>query len=90
MLNLKNNKNDAVFEEICKQMKIKIKFQKMKGTFWTASPGRNVTPTATEIYNYLRKEKKYTQWIIYLSNCRKFFLIIISTINNYYRVICAF
>ena len=30
MLNLKNNENDAVF---AKKAKIKIKFQKMKGTF---------------------------------------------------------
>ena len=46
MLNLKNNENDAVFDEICnknkknkKKAKIKIKFQKMKVVFWTASPG---------------------------------------------------
>ena len=39
MLNLKNNENDAVFDEICKiKSKIKIQFQKMKGTFLTASP----------------------------------------------------
>ena len=38
MLNMKNNENDAVFDEICKK-KIKIKFQKMKLVFWTASPG---------------------------------------------------
>ena len=40
MLNLKNNENDDVFNEICKKKaKIKIKVHKMKGTFWTASPG---------------------------------------------------
>ena len=40
MLNLKNNENDAVFDEICqKKAKIKIKFQKMKVIFWTAFPG---------------------------------------------------
>ena len=42
MLNLKNNKNDAVFDEICKKkikVKIKIKFQKIKGTFLDKSPG---------------------------------------------------
>ena len=40
MLNLKNNENDAVFDEIGKKIwKIKIKFQKVKGIFWTASPG---------------------------------------------------
>ena len=34
MLNLKNNENDAVLEEISqKKAKIKIKFQKMKGSF---------------------------------------------------------
>ena len=34
MLNLKKNENDAVFDEICnKTAKIKIKFQKIKGTF---------------------------------------------------------
>ena len=34
MLNLKNNENDAVFDEICKKKAmVKIKFQKMKGTF---------------------------------------------------------
>ena len=27
MLELKNNENDAVFDEICKKEKIKIKFQ---------------------------------------------------------------
>ena len=31
MLNLKNNENDAIFEEICKKKRrLKIKFQKMK------------------------------------------------------------
>ena len=40
MLNLKNNENDAVFDEICKKKaKIKIKFQKIRLLFWTASPG---------------------------------------------------
>ena len=40
MLNLKNNENDTVFDEICKKKaKIEIKFQKMKGTFLTASSG---------------------------------------------------
>ena len=43
MLNLKNNENDAVFDEICKnkkKAKIKIKFQKNEGYFfWIASPG---------------------------------------------------
>ena len=41
MLNLKNNKN-AVFDEIYKikkKAKIKIKFQKMKGTFLNSIPG---------------------------------------------------
>ena len=37
MLNLKNVENDAVFDEICK--KIKIKFQKMKKVLWTEFPG---------------------------------------------------
>ena len=37
MFNLKNNENDALFDEILQKMgKIKIKFQKMNGTFWTA------------------------------------------------------
>ena len=40
MLNLKNNENDAVFDEICKKKaKIKIKFQKMKCTFLDRIPG---------------------------------------------------
>ena len=40
MLNLKNNENDAVFDEICKKKaKSKIKFQKMNGSFWKASVG---------------------------------------------------
>ena len=45
MLNWKNNENDALFDEICKKKKakIKIKFQKMKGTFWIASPDLKVT-----------------------------------------------
>ena len=48
MLNLKYNENVAVFDEICKkQAKIKLKFQKMKGTFWTASPEKS--PTANDI-----------------------------------------
>ena len=39
MLNLKNNDNDAVFDEICKKKaKIKIKFLKMKGTFLDSIP----------------------------------------------------
>ena len=39
MLNLKNKEKDAVFDEIWeKKAKIKIKFQKMKVVFWTASP----------------------------------------------------
>ena len=40
MLNLKNNKNDAVFDEICKnkKAKVEIKFQKMKGTFFDSIP----------------------------------------------------
>ena len=39
MLNLKNNENDAVFDEIFKKKaKIKIKFEKMKGTFLTSFP----------------------------------------------------
>ena len=39
-LNLKNNENDAVFDEICKKKKakMKIKFQKMKGTFLDSIP----------------------------------------------------
>ena len=34
MLNLKNNENDAIFDEICKKKiaKINLKFKKMKGT----------------------------------------------------------
>ena len=40
MLNLKNKEKDAVSDEIFrKKANIKIKFQKMKGTFWIASPG---------------------------------------------------
>ena len=40
MLNLKNNKIDAVFDEILKKKsEIKMKFQKMKRFFWTASLG---------------------------------------------------
>ena len=40
MLNLKNKENDAVFDEISKKKsKIKIKFQKMKGTFFDSIPG---------------------------------------------------
>ena len=39
MLNLKNNENNAVFDEICKRKaEIKIKFQKMKGTFLDSIP----------------------------------------------------
>ena len=49
MLNLKNNENDAVFDEICKKtkqknkkqktkIKIRVKFQKMKGTFLDSIP----------------------------------------------------
>ena len=39
MLNLKNNENDAVFDEICKKKaKFKIKFQKMKGAFMDSIP----------------------------------------------------
>ena len=39
MLNLKNNENDAVFNEICKKKAmIIIKFQKMKGSFLDSIP----------------------------------------------------
>ena len=39
MLNLKNNENDAVFDEIFKKIaKVKIKFQKIMGTFLDSIP----------------------------------------------------
>ena len=39
MLNLKNNENNAVFDEICKKKaKIKIQFQIMKDTFLDSIP----------------------------------------------------
>ena len=42
MLNLKNKKNDAVFDEICTKKRIffliKIKFQKMKDIFLDSIP----------------------------------------------------
>ena len=40
MVNLKIIENDALFDEIFnkKKTKIKIKFQKMKGTFMNCSP----------------------------------------------------
>ena len=39
MINLKNNGNDAVFDEICKnKVKIKIKFQKNEGYFFGHHP----------------------------------------------------
>ena len=39
MLNLINDENYAIFDEICKKKaKIKIKFQKMKGTFLDSIP----------------------------------------------------
>ena len=53
MLNLKNNENDWVFDEICKKKKnnnnnIKLKFQKMKGTFLDSIPWLK-SPTAIHI-----------------------------------------
>ena len=47
MLNLKN-----IFDEIFKKAKIKIKFQKMKGTFFGQHPLVEKSPTATDIYIY--------------------------------------
>ena len=39
MLILENNENDDAFDEICKnKVKIKIKFQKKKGTFLDSIP----------------------------------------------------
>ena len=50
MLNLKNNENNAVFDEICKKKaKIKIQFQKKWRVFWIASSGEK-SPTATGIH----------------------------------------
>ena len=38
ILNLKNNENDAEFDEILnKKRKLKENFKKMKGIFWTAN-----------------------------------------------------
>ena len=51
MLNLKNNKNDAVINEIKKKTQIKIQFQKMKDTyFFGQHPLVEKSPTATDIY----------------------------------------
>ena len=51
MLNLKNNENDAVFDEMCKKKnaKIKIKFPKNEGCFFGQHPLVEKSPTATDI-----------------------------------------
>ena len=46
MLNLKNNKNNALFEEICKKMKVEIKIQKNEGYFFGQHPLVENSPTA--------------------------------------------
>ena len=56
MLNLKNNENDAVFDDICKKKAmIKIKFQKMKG--FLDSPLVEKSPNATDINLFCVKNK---------------------------------
>ena len=55
MLNLKKNENDADFDKICKKKKIKIrvKFQKIKGTFLDSIPWlKSHQPPL--IYRYIR------------------------------------
>ena len=53
MLNLKNNENDAVFDEICKKKRrLKYNFQKRMILFWTASRAEK-SPTATDIHEYI-------------------------------------
>ena len=54
MLNLKNNGNDAVFDGICKKKaKIKMKFQKMKGSFFRQHSLVEKSPTTTAIYIFI-------------------------------------
>ena len=53
MLKLKNNENDAIFDEICnkKKAKIKMKFQKMEFTyFFGQHPLVEKSPTAIDKY----------------------------------------
>ena len=50
MLNLKNNENDAEFDENCNKNKnkSKIKFQKIKVQFFRQDPLVEKSPTATD------------------------------------------
>ena len=58
MLNLKNNENDAVFNEISKKKaKIKIKFQKMNGFLDSIPWLTDMSPTVSDIPNYLKGRK---------------------------------
>ena len=50
MLNLKNNKNGAVFEEICKILQIKIKFANNEGYFFGQHSLVENSPIATDTY----------------------------------------
>ena len=56
MLNLKNNENDAVYSMkfAKKKAKIKIKFQKMKGTYFFElhHPLVEKSPIATVVYSF--------------------------------------
>ena len=59
MLNFKNNENDDdVFDEICKKKKakIKIKFHKMKGTFFRQHLLVEKSPTTTDWYIYITRK----------------------------------
>ena len=53
MLNLKNNENDGVFDEIFKKKaKVKIKFQKMKGAFYSIPWLKSRQPPLIHKYIY--------------------------------------
>ena len=57
MLNLKNNENYAVSMKFAKKAKNKIKFKKVKGTFFRQRPLAEKSPTSTD--RYINKLKNF-------------------------------
>ena len=68
MLNLKNNENDAVFNEIQKKnSKIKIKFQKMKGTFMDSIPWLK-SHQQPLMYMYICIKTRQSHWFLFIKH----------------------
>ena len=53
MLNLKNNKNEALFDEICKKKRRLKIISKNEGYFFGHHPLIEKSPTPSGVYDYL-------------------------------------